>query len=61
VIDRIVFTVEPNAAMNDDRFTVFERWSWGPMLVLSFAEAVYALATAPGPCPTERIEDAREQ
>jgi hypothetical protein len=46
--------------MNSDRFTVFERWFWGTMLVLSFAAAVYALATAPGPRPMEQIEDAGE-
>ena len=36
-----------------DRFTVFERWFWGTMLALSFTALVYALATDPGPRPTE--------
>jgi hypothetical protein len=47
--------------MNSDRFTVFERWFWGAMLVLSFAAAVYTLVTAPGPRPMDRIEDVREK
>jgi hypothetical protein len=61
VIDRIVFTAEPIASMNSDRFTVFERWFWGTLVLFTSAWMVSSVATAPGPRPMERIEDAREQ
>jgi hypothetical protein len=47
--------------MNPDRFTVFERWFWLTLVLLTFAWAVYALATQPCPRPTERIEGAAPQ